>query len=67
MPDAVLVCMCDFPSHCGGDGVLTCIGCGGGFCACAACYGNGEMECDGCGDCDDLGRWDAENPEDYDP
>lgn len=41
-------CMCDFPNHCYGFGVLMCDGCGGDLCVCRC---GGEMECPGCEFC----------------
>lgn len=55
-------CMCEFPSHCGGGGMLECDGRGGDLCVCAACYGQGLIECPGCSECDafESGEWPPE-------
>ena len=42
-------CMCEFPSSCGGMGMLQCDGCGGDLCVCAC--GDPGIECEGCDDC----------------
>jgi hypothetical protein len=44
-------CMCEFPSTCGGLGVLDCDGCGGDFCICIC--GGGSIDCPGCDECPD--------------
>ena len=41
-------CICDWPSGCGGLGVLECDGCGGDTCVCTC---GGESECYGCAEC----------------
>lgn len=51
MTQKVGECMCDFLDVCGGSGMLTCLGCGGDQCVCAACFGHGEQECPGCIEC----------------
>lgn len=49
-------CICDWPAECDGSGHVSCEGCGGDQCVCAACFGQGEDECPGCDNCihDDL-------------
>lgn len=43
-------CICDWPTTCGGLGMLLCEGCGGDLCVCAC---GGELDCDGCEQCPD--------------
>jgi hypothetical protein len=38
-------CICEWPSHCGGLGMIFCEGCGGDCCVCEC---GGEAECFGC-------------------
>ena len=45
-------CICDWPATCGGNGYVSCLGCGGDMCVCAACGSHGETECAGCSDCE---------------
>lgn len=42
------MCICTFPSDCGGLGVVFCDGCGGDLCVCP-CGGERECDCDMCG------------------
>ena len=53
-------CICEWPSRCGGTGMLQCEGCGGDLCVCEC---GGDFECFGCPDCSD---WDEDWLEDED-
>ncbi len=56
------MCLCDWPDHCDGLGVLQCNGCGGDFCLCEC---GGEAECGGCTECRDVDEYDdADAPDD---
>lgn len=59
-------CMCDFPRTCDGDGRLSCRGCGGDLCVCAACYGQGESECYGCPACREADGCDGFDDDGFD-
>jgi hypothetical protein len=50
-------CICEFPSRCGGLGMLYCDGCGGDQCICIC---GGESECFGCPDCEGNDDYDFE-------
>jgi hypothetical protein len=39
-------CICEFPTDCGGLGVVFCLGCGGDLCVCPACPMGGDQDCD---------------------
>ena len=43
-------CICEWPDHCAGTGILDCEGCGGDQCVCRC---GGTMEGPGCDDCDE--------------
>ena len=50
-------CICDWPSDCGGLGMLLCDGCGGDLCVCRC---GGELECYGCERCEGADEYEEE-------
>ena len=53
-------CLCDWPRHCNGSGVMDCQGCGGDTCVCTC---GGEMGCPGCCYCLDRDEYDDDYPD----